>query len=100
MMDRSHQPGEPGHADTHTGSIERIAMPQVAPILLNAEQAAAACGISRAHFLQLERSGRLGPQPLRLGRCVRWSRTELEAWAHAGCPPRREWQALWEARSR
>jgi len=36
--------------------------------------------------------GRIGPKPIRLGRAVRFSASEVEAWIAAGCPRRNEWQ--------
>ncbi|MFA9479965.1 helix-turn-helix transcriptional regulator [Phycisphaerales bacterium AB-hyl4] len=67
------------------------------PALLDAEQAAAYCGVSRSHFLSMDQGGRLGPQKVKLGSSSRWSRAELEAWAAAGCPVRVEWAAMKEA---
>lgn len=67
------------------------------PALLDAEQAAAYCGVSRSHFLSMDKGGRLGPRVMKLGTCSRWSRAELDKWAAAGCPPRIEWQAMKEA---
>ena len=64
------------------------------PALLDTEGAADLLGVSRRYLQQMDRSGRLGPQSIRLGRCARWSRAELEAWAAAGCPPRREWAEI------
>lgn len=68
----------------------------LAPILVDADDAAALLGVSRGHFLNMDRSGRLGPQPIKLGRCTRWSRAELERWAEVGCPTRSEWTAMQE----
>ena len=62
------------------------------PILVDADGAAALLSISVAHFRKLARDGRIGPEPVRLGKCVRWSRAELARWADAGCPPRHLWQ--------
>ena len=66
------------------------------PLLLDAEDAATLLGVSRRHFYGLHSSGRLGPLPVRLGRCSRWRRDELEAWAASDCPSRQQWQALKE----
>ncbi|RCS41247.1 DNA-binding protein [Bremerella cremea] len=33
------------------------------------------------------------PQPVRVGRSVRWRRDEVEQWIAAGCPERNEWEA-------
>jgi excisionase family DNA binding protein len=61
-------------------------------LLLSAAEAAAMLGISRATFLRLDRSGRLGPKSVRLGRLVRWHRAQIEVWVGAGCPPRSGWR--------
>lgn len=61
-------------------------------LLLSAEKAAKFLDIGRSHFYSLHSSGKLGPQPVRLGGCTRWDRRELEAWVKAGCPDREKWQ--------
>lgn len=48
--------------------------------------------VSERHVWKMLASGRFGPQPVRLGRAVRFSRAELVAWLEAGCPPREQWQ--------
>lgn len=63
------------------------------PILIDANEAAELLSISRATFLRLDRSGRLGPPSVRLGRLVRWNRAQIEQWAAAGCPPRSRWRS-------
>jgi len=64
------------------------------PILLDAAHAAALLGISRSHFHDLCRRGYIGPIPINLGRSVRFSRFELEAWVKACCPCRQDWQLM------
>lgn len=64
---------------------------KVPKLALSAEEVAELLGISRAHVWKLLSSGRL-PEPVRLGRAVRWSRTTLEAWMEAGAPPVDRWQ--------
>ena len=96
MADSRPVPALCSDADYATEAAEHAsaAAPALAPVLLNAEAAAALLDISRRHFQQLDRSGRLGPQPVKLGRCTRWSRNALERWAAAGCPCRPDWQAM------
>jgi len=60
------------------------------PILLDAKAAAALLNIGPTHFYSLKAQGRL-PEPVHLGRSVRWRRAELVAWAATGCPPRDRW---------
>jgi predicted DNA-binding transcriptional regulator AlpA len=69
-----------------------------APLLVDARDAAALCGVSRAHWLALNSSGRV-PMPVRLGRRVLWRTAELSAWIEAGCPARDRWQAIKGARA-
>lgn len=71
-----------------------VAPPQAAPtpLLLGKEAVAALLGVSPRHVQNLDRSGRL-PAPVRLGRCCRWRREEIEAWVAAGLPPRSRWTA-------
>ncbi len=61
------------------------------PLLLSAEDAADLLGIGRSHFYALHSSGRLGPQPVRLGRRTLWRADELRAWCEEDCPPRVRW---------
>lgn len=63
------------------------------PILVGADCGAALLGLSRSTFLRMDRSGRLGPRSILLGRLRRWHRYQLEAWAAAGCPPRTQWRS-------
>lgn len=65
----------------------------VDPMLLSVVQVAAMLGVSRAHIWRLHTAGHL-PAPLRLGRAVRWRRSELEAWLAAGAPHRDKWREL------
>lgn len=36
------------------------------------------------------------PAPRKIGRCLRWSRSELKAWTIHDSPPRAKWNELWE----
>ena len=68
-----------------------------APLLVDAREAAALCGIGRSLWLGLHSAGRV-PLPVRLGRRVLWRREELAGWIAAGCPGRDVWKTLKEAR--
>lgn len=57
--------------------------------LLDALAAAALLGISTRHLYRMSDSGDC-PPPRRLGRSVRWSRSELLAWIDAGTPSPRK----------
>ena len=63
------------------------------PLLCDADDAAALCAVSRSHWMNLHTQGKV-PLPVRLGRAVRWSRAELDAWIAAGCPARAKWQTM------
>jgi len=63
-------------------------------LLISAKEASGLLGIGRSLFYEMHSSGRLGPLPIRLGRAVRWQRSELEAWINAGCPARVKWIAI------
>ena len=60
-------------------------------LLLSATKAAKLVGVARSTFYELHRTGFLGPEPVRLGKCSMWSRSLLEDWVQAGCPVREEW---------
>lgn len=65
----------------------------ITPLLVDDAGAAALGGFSRRKWQQLEVQGRIGPRPVRFGKCKRWVVSQLEAWAAAGCPGRRDWEA-------
>ncbi|HKQ47605.1 MAG TPA: helix-turn-helix domain-containing protein [Phycisphaerae bacterium] len=62
-------------------------------LAITADEVAELLGISRAHLWKLHSSGRL-PRPIRLGRAVRWSVSEIQAWLAAGAPPRERWETV------
>ncbi len=60
-------------------------------MLMKVKQLAEALKVSERQVWKLRSSGRL-PEPVRLGRSVRWRRNEIEAWIRAGCPAIDKWQ--------
>jgi predicted DNA-binding transcriptional regulator AlpA len=64
------------------------------PLLIPDREGARLCGISRATWHRLRAMNRIGPQPVRLGRAVRYRRAEVVAWVEAGCPDARTWAAM------
>jgi predicted DNA-binding transcriptional regulator AlpA len=62
--------------------------------------AARLAGISRATWHRLQAAGKIGPQPIRLGRAVRYNRDEVLSWIEAGCPDARTWRAIREQQRR
>ena len=69
---------------------------QIVPAGLRGPDAAIYCGISSAAWDRLVSAGKT-PAPIRLGGCVLWARSELDAWLSAGCPDRSTWEALKKA---
>ena len=64
-----------------------VALAPAAPLLLDANAAAALCGLSRAKWFQLVRTGAVPAAIRTLGpRCPRWRRDDVERWIEAGCP--------------
>lgn len=70
-----------------------------APLLIDAAGVARMLRVSRRHVMTLDSIGHL-PACVKLGRCKRWSVSELTAWVSAGCPARGRWQFIYGARSR
>jgi predicted DNA-binding transcriptional regulator AlpA len=66
----------------------------VDPLTVDNAGAAKLLGISESHLYALKRTARLGPTPIRLGRCCRYRVSELVEWVNAGCPARARWQAM------
>ena len=58
--------------------------PGMSPELLDVEQVAALCQFSPRHVLRMANAGKM-PPPVRVGRCVRWSRRSIETWITEGC---------------
>lgn len=61
---------------------------------LNHAATAKLIGISGSHLHNLENTGRMGPEPFRLGRLKRYVRQEVEDWIKSKCPTRHRWQAM------
>jgi predicted DNA-binding transcriptional regulator AlpA len=64
---------------------------QAAPLLLDADAAAALCGVSRTSWYTMVAGGSAPAASLRAGRIVRWSAVELREWIKAGCPKQEDW---------
>lgn len=71
---------EPNH-ETRMGDVDA----DDAELLLDVKTAAKLLAISPDHLRRLSLSGQ-APQPMRLGRAVRYRRAELEQWVAEGCP--------------
>ena len=68
-----------------------IPLAPIEPLLLTATQCGQLMGLSRSMFYKMNEVGKVGPQPIRYGKCVRWSLEELRRWVRAGSPPRHLW---------
>jgi len=61
--------------------------------LITAKSLAGILSISERTVWNFDSEGRL-PEPLRLGRIVRWRMKEIDEWITEGCPNRARWQAM------
>jgi predicted DNA-binding transcriptional regulator AlpA len=68
--------------------------PGAQALLIRDAEAATLAGISRAHLHRLRAAGKIGPAPIRLGRALRFDRTEWVEWIASKCPDRRTWEAI------
>ena len=59
--------------------------PQAEALLLTADAVAKLLSVSRLSVWRWRSAGKL-PQPIKVGRTVRWRRAEIIAWIDAGCP--------------
>ena len=64
-----------------------------APLAVDAKRVADLLGCSKRHIRRMNAAGKL-PAPKRIGGCVRWSVSEIEAWLEAGCPDRAMWETM------
>ena len=64
----------------------------IEPLLADSETAAKLLGISKRHFLSMEKDGKIGPLPVvYFGRRILWSVAELKEWVQQGCKNRDQW---------
>ena len=68
-----------------------IDTPGLAPLLVDAREAARLCGVGRTTWLSLRAQGRTPPSIL-LGRRRLWRVEEIRAWTAAGVPPAERWE--------
>jgi predicted DNA-binding transcriptional regulator AlpA len=80
--------GSPGSVSPPRSATDQP--PDEACLLIDIKDLARLLAVSPRHVFQLNKQ-QLLPEPVRLGRLVRWSLAEVRAWVAAGCPPRREW---------
>ena len=62
------------------------------PLAVDVATAARLIGVSRSHFLALEKQGFVGPRPIEnFGKRKLYSVEELRRWVAVGMPRRAEW---------
>lgn len=72
-LSRERAPTAPSASDT------------VATLLLDVRGVAVMVGCSSRSIYRLSDGGRM-PRPVKIGRLIRWRRSDVEAWIAAGCP--------------
>ena len=65
--------------------------PEDEALLLNSREVAKLLTVCDKTVYRMQKSGEM-PEPVKIGRAVRWGRTEIMAWVDAGCPPASEWK--------
>ena len=63
--------------------------PEDKGLLIDNREAAKLLKVSERTLWRMWNEGKM-PQPIHVGRAVRWSYEELKAWVDAGCPTRNE----------
>jgi predicted DNA-binding transcriptional regulator AlpA len=63
----------------------------VTPVLVNAKALARMLGLSTSNVHKMNRTGELGPIPVKLGGRRLWRTEEISRWVMAGCPGRMKW---------
>lgn len=61
---------------------------EVLPLFLDVKTIAKLLSISERMVWRLKDAGHM-PQPVKVGRLVRWRRKDIEQWVEHGCPKRR-----------
>lgn len=69
--------------------------PEDRGLLITSRDAAKLLQVSERTLWKMMSIGQT-PEPIRIGRGVRWSKEELEAWVRAGCPSREKWSFEWK----
>jgi len=69
----------------HPGRDQANDRSDLSPELLDVQNVAKLCQFSARHVLRMADAGQM-PPPVKVGRCVRWSRRSIEKWIESGCP--------------
>ena len=59
-------------------------------VFVKRKELAAMLRVGVSTFDRLKAGGKI-PEPLRVGRSLRWRRDDVERWIAAGCPVAKEW---------
>jgi predicted DNA-binding transcriptional regulator AlpA len=65
--------------------------PEDRGLLIDTRQATKLLNLSSRTLWTMYHTGRM-PQPIRIGRAIRWSLDELRAWVAEGCPSQDKWE--------
>jgi excisionase family DNA binding protein len=88
-MDNSSQFFQPSPTPAESDGQGRLKNAQDAlnslPSMLSADELAEWLKISKRTIWRLKSAGAI-PQPVKIGRSVRWQRTDVAAWLEKGCP--------------
>lgn len=68
--------------------------PSITRLAVGPADAFKLAGISPSHGFAMQRAGKWGPKPIRLGRSKRFLVAEISAWLAAGAPPRAKWETM------
>jgi len=74
-------------------TVDKPAAGQLAPLHVDAVEAARLCGVGRSLWLELHTRGEV-PAGFKLGRRLLWSIRELELWDAAGRPAREQFNRI------
>ena len=73
--------------------IRRLRANSLTPTLVDRKGVAAILGVGVRTVDRMNASEAI-PTPIRIGRLVKWRRSEIIAWAAEECPSRRRWEAI------
>jgi predicted DNA-binding transcriptional regulator AlpA len=88
----------PAHLKADDAQIVARPVNELHPLTEDQDELARDLRCSRRHVEAMDRDGRLGPRPIRLGRRRVWVRAEIQAWLAAGAPDRVAWLAIQRGR--
>lgn len=62
-------------------------------LAVDAAELAKLLSVSVRHVRRMDSAGKL-PEPIHIGRCVRWKLSEIGSWCDAGTPDRKKWNSI------